>query len=155
MGKRVLFFPAANERSVLYAGDVVFRRSVQIAIGKKLLVELDDFAGSDRFRAQCVPLRLAAVDPDDFVRAGERRAVFDKFKHFFVVGHHIGYLLEKFCLQTFYIMTMRYKFSHKKSLITEKNKRLIDAPTSLFQSFSAPKYPPKARFRKNVIFQHF
>jgi len=52
-------------------------------------------------------------------------------------------------------MTMRYKFSHKKSLITEKNKRLIDAPTSLFQSFSAPKYPPKARFRKNVIFQHF
>ena len=88
----VLFLSAANERSVLDASDVVFGRSVQIAVGKQLFVEFDELAGSDRFRTESVPLRFAAVDPDDFVRLSERRAVFDEFKHFLVLSH-IGYLL--------------------------------------------------------------
>ena len=94
MRHRVLFFPRADKRSVLYAGDVVFRGSVQIAIGQKLLVELEDFSGSHGLRAQSVSLRLAAVDPDDFVRLSKRRAVFNKLQNLFVVGHHIGYLLK-------------------------------------------------------------
>ena len=92
MRHRVLFPAAADKGPVLHAGDVVLRRPVQIAVGKQLFVELDHLARRHGFRPQGVPLRFAAVDPDDLVRAGERRAVLDELQHFLVVGHvgHIG-----------------------------------------------------------------
>ena len=89
-GAGVLFFSGADERAVLHTGHVVFSRSVQIAVGQQILVELDHFAGLAGLGLQCVDLFFRAVDPNDlggleqfdlFVEPAEHRFVFGQFFH--------------------------------------------------------------------------
>ena len=77
----------ADKRAVLHARDVVDRRAVQITSGEKFLVQFDEFARGDGFRAQRVQLRLAPVDPDDLVRLTEIFAFFHKSEYLFVACH--------------------------------------------------------------------
>ena len=92
-GTRVLFLGQADDRSRLYARNVVDRRSVQIAIGKEFLIEFDHLARGDRLCAKRLDLLLRAVDPDDLVRRRESRALLDKLQYFLIICH--GFLSSK------------------------------------------------------------
>ena len=86
MGHGVLFVAAADERSVLHAGNVVGFGAVQVAVGEFFLVEPDELAGADGLFLERRSLLFAAVDPDDLIGRGDRRALFDELKHLLVVG---------------------------------------------------------------------
>jgi hypothetical protein len=101
MRKRVLFVFTADEGSVFNACNVVFRGSVIVAIGKKFLVELDDFAGCASFFSQSVTLRVAAVDPNHFVGLCKRLTICHELKHFLVVRHFFISLNDNFFLSVY------------------------------------------------------
>ena len=84
MRHSVLFLSRTDERAVFHTRHVVFRRSVQIAIGQQLVVEFDHFSRCHRFGAEGVALRFAAVDPYDLIGLSEFRAFFHELQNFFV-----------------------------------------------------------------------
>jgi hypothetical protein len=90
VGKRVFFVFAADKGSVFYTRNVVFRRSVVVAIGKKFLVELNDFARSASFFAKFVSLLVAAVNPNYLIGVSKRLTVRNELKHFLVVSHNLS-----------------------------------------------------------------
>jgi hypothetical protein len=94
MRKRVFFIFTANKGSVFYARNVVFSRSVVVAVRKKFLVELNDFARSASFFSQSVSLCVAAVNPNHFVGLSKRLAIRNELEHFLVVGHNVYLLYE-------------------------------------------------------------
>ena len=96
-GAGVFLLAAADERTVLNAGNVVLRGAVVVAAGKFFLIELEHLARFARFLAQRCKLLFASVDPDDVVRAGELGALFDERNDFLVLGGvcHIFFLLQK------------------------------------------------------------
>ncbi len=61
----------ADEGSVFNTSDVVRVGSVEVAVGKFLLVEFDELAGGDSLVLEGLDLLLGPVDPDDFVRLEE------------------------------------------------------------------------------------
>ena len=82
----ILFVAAADEGSVLHAGNVVGLGAVQIAIGQLFLIETDELAGANGLFFERRSLFLAAVDPDDLIGRCDRRALFNELKYLFVVG---------------------------------------------------------------------
>ena len=68
----VVFFRRADESQLLGARDVVGIRSMQVAAGPLLLVELDQYSRGDRLFGEPLLLRFGTVAPHDRVRLGQR-----------------------------------------------------------------------------------
>ena len=83
----VLFLGKADNCSRLNAGYVVDCRSVQIAVGQKLLIELNEFSRGDCLGTERIDLLLRTVDPNDVGRRCESDALFDKLQYFLIVRH--------------------------------------------------------------------
>ena len=85
---------SADEGSVFYTCNVVDCSSVQIAVRKLFLVELNDLAGRASLCAQSFCLLLRAVDPNDLVRLRHSSHFVDPLSNMNVVCH--GFFSYKF-----------------------------------------------------------
>ena len=84
---RILLFRGTNKSSSLNASHVVDGGSVQIAVGKKLLIQLNHFARGARLGAQSLRLLVRAVDPDDLVGLRHGSHFVDPIQDKLVLGH--------------------------------------------------------------------
>ena len=83
-GAGVLSVFGADKCSVLDARNVVYFRAVKVAVGQKILVELDKLAAFYRLFLQRFNLCRAAVNPYDFVGLTDFGAFRNKVKNVFV-----------------------------------------------------------------------
>ena len=83
-GTRVLFVFRAYKRSVLYARNVVDFRAVQIAVGQKIFVKLNEFSAFYGFFFERFNLCRASVNPHDFIGLGEFRTLCDEIENLLI-----------------------------------------------------------------------
>ncbi len=76
----------ADEGSVFNTSDIVRVGSVEVAVGKFLLVEFDELAGGDSLVLEGLDLLLGPVDPDNFVRLEEVDSVLYPVQNALVVS---------------------------------------------------------------------
>ena len=83
----VLFFSGADEGSVLNTGNIIRSCSVIVAARELFLIQLDHFAGLNRFLAELFELLFGAVDPNNLIRIDKSFHLVDPSKNCLVVSH--------------------------------------------------------------------